>query len=986
MPNHQAITLATARAGRLILRGIAAALFLQLAIVNSVALAKGPDNSGTHWIWDESARAKGSTGLLQKRFIADHDVATATVRVHTDFCEATLTLNGHRVHHVTPLDAFTVTDVRRLLRSGENVLLIRAVATGGPAAIAAELTLTSVVGSTRVVRSDGTWESAGEPKPSFASTLSRTDVEPWWKVSDRPSTSAFDEYNQWEEARGSGKRADVSKFQLPSGFQIELLREAQDGEGSWISLTLDPQGRLIIGREDKGLMRLTLPNESQGESTMERINDTLRGCHGILWAHGSIYANASDSKALYRLRDSNGDDQFDEARLLRQIPGDTGDHGRNDLVLGPHGNIYLIHGDVVLLPNGFESRVPMTREFAKSGQPPGGHIIRTDPDGRIWEVIASGLRNPYGVDINVDGELFTFDADSESHVGLPWYRATRMNHLVSGADYGWRADMPWPTYQVDSLPPNIPIGRSSPTGVRFAYRSDFPPHYRNALFALDWAYGRIFSVQVIPRGASYSMHPEIFLRGRPFNVVDLDFASDGSMYLITGGYQTRSALYRVKYDGSPVAKRERTTHEIAREAYSHKLRALRRKLESLHRADAEDAVITAWPYLHHPDRWIRHAARVAIEHQPVAKWEEKVWEETHPDRALSALLALGRVAPSSMDAAIRTRLAEIPLDELSTESKLTAVRILELTDYNHTKHGAAYSRQVIDKFERLYPNGERALDRELCRLLVRHGSRQVAKKTLDVLATEPIQKDRLLYLSALSEVSDGWTHETRSAFFRLLSGARHSFGDEGMPDYIRRLEDAAISNLPEDERAQYEPLLATNPLDESHAISRPDRPFVKKWSLSDFQADLTGNDYKADFKRGASLYRDVLCIHCHRLGAVGRAVGPDLTAVGARFRRREILESVLTPSKSISSRFQNHVVLTSDGRTVTGQLVWNGFRKSIIRIATDPMRLDQVTEISKGDISAYQLSPVSSMPEGLLDTLTRDEILDLIAYLESGGA
>ena len=50
------------------------------------------------------------------------------------------------------------------------------------------------------------------------------------------------------------------------------------------------------------------------------------------------------------------------------------------------------------------------------------------------------------------------------------------------------------------------------------------------------------------------------------------------------------------------------------------------------------------------------------------------------------------------------------------------------------------------------------------------------------------------------------------------------------------------------------------------------------------------------------------------------------------------------------------------------------------------MRLDQVTEISKGDITAHHVSPVSSMPVGLLDTLTRDEILDLVAYLESGGA
>ena len=83
-----------------------------------------------------------------------------------------------------------------------------------------------------------------------------------------------------------------------------------------------------------------------------------------------------------------------------------------------------------------------------------------------------------------------------------------------------------------------------------------------------------------------SGHAETFRRGRPLNVTDLDFASDGSMILITRGYKTRSALYRVRYVGSAVTKPEPTRQEEAREVYSRELRHRRRRLESYHRPGA----------------------------------------------------------------------------------------------------------------------------------------------------------------------------------------------------------------------------------------------------------------------------------------------------------------------------------------------------------------------------------------------------------------
>ena len=97
---------------------------------------------------------------------------------------------------------------------------------------------------------------------------------------------------------------------------------------------------------------------------------------------------------------------------------------------------------------------------------PQGWIARTDPDGKTWELIASGFRNDFDVSFNREGELFTFDADMEWDIGVPWYRPTRVSHVISGAEYGFRnGSGKWPSHYIDSFGAVVNIGPGSPTGV-----------------------------------------------------------------------------------------------------------------------------------------------------------------------------------------------------------------------------------------------------------------------------------------------------------------------------------------------------------------------------------------------------------------------------------------------------------------------------------------------------------------------------------------
>ena len=372
------------------------------------------------------------------------------------------------------------------------------------------------------------------------------------------------DYEQWRLAQ-KGSVADPKTIMTLPGFQIELVHVARPEEGSWISLAFDPKGRAVIGREDKGLLRLTLAGDHKKIATVETIENTLLECRGLLFAHDSLYVHANNSKGLYRLRDTNGDDQFDEVKLLRKTEGGVG-HGRNGLALGPDGMIYLALGNNVKVPEDVAATSPYRNYandrllpcawneflFDSDVVPPCGHIVRADPEGKTWELFAGGFRNPYGIAFNRDGELFTYDADMEWDAGAPWYRPTSVLHVVSGGEYGWRQETNcWPEYFADSLPRVVDIGLGSPTGVKFGDRSHFPDKYVEAFYVLDWAYGRIIAVHLKPDGSSYTGTAETFVKGRPLNVTDLDFGPDGAMYFVVGGRRTQSALYRVSFEQTP---------------------------------------------------------------------------------------------------------------------------------------------------------------------------------------------------------------------------------------------------------------------------------------------------------------------------------------------------------------------------------------------------------------------------------------------------
>ncbi|MDH4408962.1 MAG: c-type cytochrome [Verrucomicrobiales bacterium] len=924
------------------------------------------------WIWSAEGDRLGSSEFRAERtFSLSAEPDRSVLRVTADFAGVRVLINDREVVALDPHDPSAEVEVTSFLHAGENTLVIVANGVEGPSAFGLALTNTTEQGEPVVVHTDHTWPGVG----SFGEIeMTR------WGLNQLPEVSPFAEYNQWKEALDQPEATNLSP--LPPGFEIEKIRDAGEGEDSWVSLVFDPQGRLLIGKEQKGILRLSLSDSGNEVVAAETVEDTLRECRGLAWVGETLYAHANNAKALYALRDTNGDGRFDgeEVKLVQATAGGAG-HGRNALTLGPDGNLHAIVGDDIAVPEG-----ALRRARPETGAPKElGHWVRAKPaaDGSVtWEAMNRGLRNPYGIAFNADGEPFTYDADNEGDVGLPFYRPTRINHLVSGANYGWHQDRgntrSFPMYAPDNVPTNYDAGRGSPTGVKFGTRSHFPAPWREALYALDWAYGRILAIHLTPHGASYHATGEVFLEGRPLNVTDLDFDDQGAMWFVTGGRKTKSALFRVSYTGSRRAGLPGMgEQEVARVQFSEKAREKRRALESFHGKVDPAAVAAAWPHLGDSDPWIRGAARVALEWQPVATWREKALASGGDLAGLTARLALARAGSDEDRAEVAKSAASLSLSPTANRiDRLTLLRIHELA-------GPSGDAAIATQLEGMKGDSSPQVQRELARAFIRIEAPGAVAYAMDRLAASVNQSDRLHYLEALAEAKSGWEPETHALFFTSLAHARRfSYGDRFVQPFFQGLEEGALAKVAnEAERTKFAQRLQA-PVEEE-AIPAP-RAMVKHWTLAEL-ADAPSGNRTPDLARGRELYAAALCAKCHVAGTTGRPVGPDLTMVANRFSRRDLLESILDPSAVVAEVHRNVVVSKNDGSTVMGRIVQNDFRESKLTLATNPFVPSELVTIPKGEIRSWEESPVSPMPPALLDTLSREEIEDLLGFLLAGG-
>ena len=310
-------------------------------------------------------------------------------------------------------------------------------------------------------------------------------------------------------------------------------------------MTTGPEGELYASDQGKmGIYRIEPadPSDPNSRTTARRLAVEVSGAQGMCWAFDSLYANVN-GQGLWRITDSDGDGELDTSKLIVPLGG-GGEHGPHAVILRPDGEgLFFLGGnhtnppafDGSQLPTNWDEDLLLPRHWDARGHArgklaPGGWIASCDPDGTNIQIISTGYRNQYDIDINPQGEMFTYDADMEWDLGSPWYRPTRVCHVTSGSEFGWRSGTgKWPVYFEDSSPPAIEIGPGSPTGIVFGTGAKFPARYQRALFILDWTFGTIYAIHLEPDGATYTGTKEDFVWSKPLAVTDAIIGQDLSL-------------------------------------------------------------------------------------------------------------------------------------------------------------------------------------------------------------------------------------------------------------------------------------------------------------------------------------------------------------------------------------------------------------------------------------------------------------------------
>lgn len=1019
----------------------------------ALAMSAAPVLAAPQWIWLSKKSSDGEQVTFQHKFDVKLTPKSATL---TATCDngAEIFLNG-KLLATNPDWQFPVRAdaIKHLVIGGENHLVVKARNKGGAAALILKLELEKQNGTVDVIETSAKWDATPTGKEEWrpAVVIAEYGAGPWGKALEKGPGGAA------KAAATEVLAAD--QITVAPGFKVELLYNVpKEEQGSWVALAVDDKGRLIACDQYGALYRMSVPPAGRGSDPAsalkpEQLAVPMGKAHGLLHAFGSLYVMVNENgkdNGLYRLRDTTGDDQYDQIEKLVTMKG-GGEHGLHSMVVSPDGRrIYFNGGNHTELPDELHASRPArlwaedhilprmwdANGHARGRMAPGGFICSMDPDGKNVELFCYGFRNQFDIAFDLGGELFTYDADMEWDIGSPWYRPTRVNHCVSGADYGWRSGSgKWPDDYPDSLPTTLDIGPGSPTGVVSGAGAKFPAKYQRAVFIADWTYGTMWAVHLQPKGGSYLAEKEEFLFGKPLPLTDVVIhPQDGAMYFAVGGRRTQSGVYRVTYAG------EESTAPAAALPLDEEQR-MRHTLERLHVdgvAEPQKILDTAWPYLSHSDRHVRYAARVAIERVPRDLWQQRALGETHPQAIIECIIALARVHGSASEqpaskpepgassppiAYVSADKAELQIEmlrtlgrlggaQLSRGQTLAALRAIQLVFTRLGKPGPEVCDAVCEKLEPLYPSEDAMVNRELCQLLIALDSTAVPSRTLALMATaaddfQDVASDAVLsrndgyanaaraaagsrpnaqqiaYMFALRNATSGWTPELRRTYFSWFPRARTWKGGNSFKGFIENTRKEALANfVPEAERAELDALSSRTESVEIPNYVAPKGP-GRAWTVDEVVALASKGLKGRDFANGEAMYRSTMCATCHRFNGDGGSIGPDLTGSGNRYTLRDLMENIIDPSKVISDQYDSHEIVKKDGSVIIGRIIVEENEK--VFIMTNPFAPNDHIAVDEKDILRKGTRPVSMMPPGLINALNQDELLDLVAYLLSGG-
>ncbi|MEC9093624.1 MAG: c-type cytochrome, partial [Planctomycetota bacterium] len=585
-------------------------------------------------------------------------------------------------------------------------------------------------------------------------------------------------------------------------------------------------------------------------------------------------------------------------------------------------------------------------------------------------------------------------------------------------------------------------GGGSGTGALFVSEPGLPPKYRNALFTCDWGRSKIFYHPLKELGATYSAQQEDFLSvARPTDMdidsngkiyvgswrkgqfkyqgenigfiaalvpqgssspvpkpKDLSMLPDAQLaqFLTSGSESLRWAVVReVKHRERPAA-----FEPAIRQILSQDL-SLAIKVTALAAGDPSLAAKLLTAHIRAQD-WpmVAMLIRFAADPQPVAVSVQQqilaCLEVAQPKVQLAALIALGRIKNPNHAIPIAKFASTLSIDR----SKDKGIKTPTNTSNKAIRHLAVQTLANIGNAKALVELvGNNSVETELALDALKYiHSKESVTGLIALVTARPSLHAAWEALIRLYHVEgpyqgDWWgtRPDTTGPYYKRMKWE--------WSDPIENSLEKQFANLPletkqfvssqlEKHRVKLPGVLAmSKQLQPTTGNSSPNIVKVPKFDKNN--PNQLGNlsyqnvlnripKIKGNVKAGMQLFKQQNCAACHTIEKGVQAIGPQLVDIGLRYKKLELLESILKPTAKIAQGFTTQVIATDDGLTHTGFVTREAGDEIEIRTAEG-----KTIVLSKSSIEARKDSKNSVMPEGLVNNLTLKELSSLIAYLQS---
>jgi putative heme-binding domain-containing protein len=401
--------------------------------------------------------------------------------------------------------------------------------------------------------------------------------------------------------------------------------------------------------------------------------------------------------------------------------------------------------------------------------------------------------------------------------------------------------------------------------------------------------------------------------------------------------------------------------------------------------------------LNSPDRHVRFAGRLALQRTPREAWTSLVLNDANPLGGIEGLVALVYTAgsPAEIEPVVKRQLALLQKKDLSIDDQLRLIRSLQLAATKIPDPSPELKKQVHGLLAGRFPSKDERLSRELALTLAWAGQPEAIAKILAAIPDDATNPNlQLHYVYALRTMKNGWTGPQKAKLTDWFVKAATWRGGASFPGFINLYFDECLKFFDEAEKKlaytkvpQFAPLTDAEIAASAQRAARSRTPAnsrargVLAISREELAQELifTPQRQAPSAAAGKAAYEQA-CAACHRFGSIGTDIGPDLTTIASRFQKKDIVESILWPSKTISDQYDVTMIETTDGNTVSGFVVREEGDKLVMRTADT---VGRQFDVAKGRVRKRTKSPVSMMPEGLVDEFSQQQIQGLILFLQS---